>query len=65
MIHGDIKPANIFITEDTGAKSIGFRFCRKLANVEVAPSEGIWGSPYYISPETRRPEGGGFPQRCV
>jgi serine/threonine protein kinase len=50
MIHGDIKPANIFITEETGAKILDFGLS-KLANVEVAPGEGIWGSPYYISPE--------------
>ena len=50
MIHGDIKPANIFITEDTGAKVLDFGLS-KLANVEVAASDGIWGSPYYISPE--------------
>ncbi len=50
MIHGDIKPANIFITEDVGAKVLDFGLS-KLANVEVAPGEGIWGSPYYISPE--------------
>jgi len=50
MIHGDIKPANIFVTNDTGAKILDFGLA-KLANVEVAPGEGIWGSPYYISPE--------------
>lgn len=50
MIHGDIKPANIFVTEDVGPKVLDFGLS-KLANVEVAPGEGIWGSPYYISPE--------------
>jgi serine/threonine protein kinase len=50
MIHGDIKPANIFVTEEVGAKILDFGLA-KLANVEVAPGEGIWGSPYYISPE--------------
>jgi serine/threonine protein kinase len=49
MIHGDIKPANIMIT-DVGAKVLDFGLA-KLANVEATEAAEIWGSPYYISPE--------------
>jgi hypothetical protein len=50
MIHGDIKPANIMVTEEAGGKVLDFGLA-KLANVEVTESGEIWGSPYYISPE--------------
>lgn len=51
MIHGDIKPQNIVVGEECGAKLLDFGLAQ-LANVEVdSSSDAVWGSPYYISPE--------------
>jgi serine/threonine protein kinase len=50
LIHGDIKPANIFITGDAGAKVLDFGLA-KLADVEAPAAGEVWGSPYYMSPE--------------
>ncbi|TSA29609.1 MAG: serine/threonine protein kinase [Verrucomicrobiaceae bacterium] len=51
MIHGDIKPQNIVVGDECGAKLLDFGLAQ-LANVEVDnSSDAVWGSPYYISPE--------------
>lgn len=49
MIHGDIKPGNIYLTDD-GAKVLDYGLA-KLANLEVNEADEVWGSPYYVSPE--------------
>lgn len=50
IIHGDIKPANIFLVHKNGAKLLDFGMAR-LANVGMWSSDGVWGSPHYVSPE--------------
>ncbi|MDL5051082.1 serine/threonine-protein kinase [Oscillatoria amoena NRMC-F 0135] len=48
LIHRDIKPGNILFDDHMQAKLVDFG----LATVEGAnPSQEIWGTPYYISPE--------------
>src|ERR1041384_6947419 len=50
LVHGDIKPANIFLTESAGAKVLDFGLARRATTGQWA-SDSVLGSPYYISPE--------------
>jgi len=50
LVHGDIKPENILLDEKGQTKLVDFG----LATFAHQASEGIWGTPYYISPEKIR-----------
>ncbi len=50
MMHGDVKPENILLTENRTAKLVDFG----LASVSGTASNEIWGTPFYIAPEKVR-----------
>lgn len=57
FVHGDIKPANIFVATDRWdpnlrlVKLIDFGVARDLSDPEPAPSRRIMGDPFYMPPE--------------
>lgn len=50
LIHGDIKPQNIFLTTSGTNKILDFGLAKK-SNLEVIPQGYIIGSAHYVSPE--------------
>jgi len=58
LIHRDVKPKNIMITEEGVAKLADMGLARSAADLEAAKAEAgrAFGTPYYISPEQIRGE---------
>jgi len=56
LIHRDVKPKNIMLTEDGRAKLADMGLARAVSDREMAEAEQgkAYGTPYYISPEQIR-----------
>jgi serine/threonine protein kinase len=51
IIHCDIKPQNVLVTQDGRIKVTDFGIARALSESGITESETVWGSPLYFSPE--------------
>jgi tRNA A-37 threonylcarbamoyl transferase component Bud32 len=51
VIHCDIKPQNVLVTQDGRAKVTDFGIARALSESGLTESDTVWGSPLYFSPE--------------
>ncbi len=58
LIHRDVKPKNVMITEDGIAKLADMGLAREVTDQQAAQMEAgrAYGTPYYISPEQIRGE---------
>jgi len=52
IIHCDVKPQNMIVTEDKRLKITDFGIARALSSINDSnKAEIVWGSPQYLSPE--------------
>ncbi len=58
LVHRDVKPKNIMLTDDRTAKLVDMGLARDISDLQAAQAEAgrAFGTPYYISPEQIRGE---------
>jgi len=51
MVHGDIRPQNVFVSAGGRVKVADFGIASALSAAPVVEGEVVWGTPHYFSPE--------------
>jgi serine/threonine-protein kinase len=51
VVHRDIKPQNILLTEDGTVKVTDFGIARAMQSSSIIRQTGVMGTPHYMSPE--------------
>jgi len=51
MVHGDVKPQNVFVSADGRVKVADFGLACALSPASVVEGEIVWGAPHYFAPE--------------
>lgn len=51
LVHGDLKPGNILITQENRVKVTDFGLARALGESAMDEGEVVWGTPAYFAPE--------------
>jgi predicted ATPase/class 3 adenylate cyclase len=54
VIHRDLKPGNVFITREGGAKLLDFGMAHLVAQSSDIPQQPTAGTPFYMAPEQWR-----------
>ncbi len=57
IVHADVKPQNILVTEDYRVKVTDFGIAQALTDTQPTQKQDVvWGSPHYFAPEQARGE---------